>query len=43
MVCSGGMSGGVLARVCALISSFGLCFGSDGWLMGASLPAALIY
>lgn len=38
--CSGGMSGGVSARVCALISSFG-CFGWDGWLMGAIvLPIA---
>jgi hypothetical protein len=34
--CGGGMSGGVSARVCALISSFG-CVGLDGWLTGAVL------
>jgi hypothetical protein len=37
------LGGGVLARVCALISEFGLRFGWDGWLLGASLPVALIY
>lgn len=43
MACSGCMSGGVLARICTLISSFGMCFGSDGWVMGLRKFARCIY